>query len=418
MFRTNSRFANIHNSMRSAAAASRSTLNSVRRVIVHRRYRQSSSSSAATAATASWHPRRLDQRGTTTTTPPRVPSSPSFSAIIDEPNYDALGPTSRLNFFTAVNVAMRTAMRTDPTAIVFGEDVGFGGVFRCSQDLLDEFGPHRTFNTPLSENGIAGMAVGYASVGGTAIAEVQFADYIFPAFDQIVNEMAKFRYRSGNQWNCGGVTLRTPCGAVGHGALYHSQSPEAYLAHTPGIVVVMPRGPRCAKGLLLSSIRSKDPVVFLEPKILYRSAVEEVPDADYEIPLGKAEIVLPGSDVTLVGWGAQLRRLQVACELAEKEGVSCELIDLRTILPWDADCVINSVKKTGKLIVSHEAPLTCGFGAEVVATLQQDCFFHLEAPIQRVCGYDTPFGLVFEEHYLPDEKKNLDAIRRVMEFSK
>jgi len=417
MFRTNSRFANIHNSMRSAAAASRSTLNSVRRVIVHRRYRQSSSSSAATAATASWHPRRLDQRGTTTTTPPRVPS-PSFSAIIDEPNYDALGPTSRLNFFTAVNVAMRTAMRTDPTAIVFGEDVGFGGVFRCSQDLLDEFGPHRTFNTPLSENGIAGMAVGYASVGGTAIAEVQFADYIFPAFDQIVNEMAKFRYRSGNQWNCGGVTLRTPCGAVGHGALYHSQSPEAYLAHTPGIVVVMPRGPRCAKGLLLSSIRSKDPVVFLEPKILYRSAVEEVPDADYEIPLGKAEIVLPGSDVTLVGWGAQLRRLQVACELAEKEGVSCELIDLRTILPWDADCVINSVKKTGKLIVSHEAPLTCGFGAEVVATLQQDCFFHLEAPIQRVCGYDTPFGLVFEEHYLPDEKKNLDAIRRVMEFSK
>lgn len=313
---------------------------------------------------------------------------------------------------------MRTAMQTDPTAIVFGEDVGFGGVFRCSQDLRDEFGPHRIFNTPLSENGIAGMAVGYASVGGTAIAEIQFADYIFPAFDQIVNEMAKFRYRSGNQWNCGGVTLRTPCGAVGHGALYHSQSPEAYLAHTPGIVVVMPRSPRCAKGLLLSSIRSKDPVVFLEPKILYRSAVEEVPDADYELPLGKAEIVRPGSDVTLVGWGAQLRTLQVACDLAEKEGVSCELIDLRTILPWDADCVIHSVKKTGKLIVSHEAPITCGFGAEVVATLQQDCFFHLEAPIQRVCGYDTPFGLVFEKHYLPDEKKNLDAIRRVMEFSK
>ena len=400
--------------MRSAAAASRSTLSSVRRVIVHRRCRQSSSSSvAAEAATASWQPRRLDQRGTTTQV-----LSPSFSTIVDEPSYDTLGPTSRLNFFTSINVAMRTAMRTDPTAIVFGEDVGFGGVFRCSQDLLDEFGPHRVFNTPLSENGIAGMAVGYASAGGTAIAEVQFADYIFPAFDQIVNEMAKFRYRSGNQWNCGGVTLRTPCGAVGHGALYHSQSPEAYLAHTPGIVVVMPRGPRCAKGLLLSSIRSKDPVIFLEPKILYRSAVEEVPDADYEIPLGKAEIVLPGSDVTLVGWGAQLRRLRVACELAEKEGVSCELIDLRTILPWDADCVINSVKKTGKLIVSHEAPLTCGFGAEVVATLQQDCFFHLEAPIQRVCGYDTPFGLVFEEHYLPDEKKNLDAIRRVMEFSK
>lgn len=392
-----------------SAAASRSTLNSVLR-------RQSSFSSVAAAA--SWQPRRLDQRGTTTTTPPQVLSPTTSFSSIDEPNYDTLGPTSRLNFFTAINVAMRTAMQTDPTALVFGEDVGFGGVFRCSQDLLEEFGPHRIFNTPLSENGIAGMAVGYASVGGTAIAEIQFADYLFPAFDQIVNEMAKFRYRSGNQWNCGGVTLRTPCGAVGHGALYHSQSPEAYLAHTPGIVVVMPRGPRCAKGLLLSSIRSKDPVVFLEPKILYRSAVEEVPDADYEIPLGKAEIVRSGSDVTLVGWGAQLRTLQVACDLAEEEGVSCELIDLRTILPWDADCVINSVKKTGKLIVSHEAPLTCGFGAEVVATLQQDCFFHLEAPIQRVCGYDTPFGLVFEKHYLPDEKKNLDAIRRVMELSK
>jgi len=308
-------------------------------------------------------------------------------------------------------------METDPTAILFGEDVSFGGVFRCSQNLREEFGEGRVFNTPLSENGIAGMAIGYASAGGTAIGEIQFGDYIFPAFDQIVNEMAKFRFRSGNQWNCGGVTLRTPIGAVGHGGLYHSQSPEAYLAHTPGLVVVMPRGPRCAKGLLLSSIRSKDPVIFLEPKILYRAAVEEVPDADYEIPLGKAEIIRTGNDVTIVGWGAQLRTLQAASDLAAKEGISCELIDLRTILPWDSECIIQSVKKTGKLIVSHEAPMTCGFGAEVVATLQQECFFHLEAPIQRVCGYDTPFGLVFEKHYLPDEKKNLDAIRRVMEFS-
>mmetsp|Transcript_42185 Transcript_42185/g.77110 ORF Transcript_42185/g.77110 Transcript_42185/m.77110 type:complete len:410 (-) Transcript_42185:293-1522(-) len=334
-----------------------------------------------------------------------------------EPNYPALGPTSKLNLFTAINAALQTAMETDPTAILFGEDVSFGGVFRCSQNLREEFGEGRVFNTPLSENGIAGMAIGYASAGGTAIGEIQFGDYIFPAFDQIVNEMAKFRFRSGNQWNCGGVTLRTPIGAVGHGGLYHSQSPEAYLAHTPGLVVVMPRGPRCAKGLLLSSIRSKDPVIFLEPKILYRAAVEEVPDADYEIPLGKAEIIRTGNDVTIVGWGAQLRTLQAASDLAAKEGISCELIDLRTILPWDSECIIQSVKKTGKLIISHEAPTTCGFGAEVVATLQQECFFHLEAPIQRVCGYDTPFGLVFEKQYLPDEKKNLDAIRRVMEFS-
>jgi len=334
-----------------------------------------------------------------------------------EPNYPALGPTSKLNLFTAINAALQTAMETDPTAILFGEDVSFGGVFRCSQNLREEFGEGRVFNTPLSENGIAGMAIGYASAGGTAIGEIQFGDYIFPAFDQIVNEMAKFRFRSGNQWNCGGVTLRTPIGAVGHGGLYHSQSPEAYLAHTPGLVVVMPRGPRCAKGLLLSSIRSKDPVIFLEPKILYRAAVEEVPDADYEIPLGKAEIIRTGNDVTIVGWGAQLRTLQAASDLAAKESISCELIDLRTILPWDSECIIQSVKKTGKLIISHEAPTTCGFGAEVVATLQQECFFHLEAPIQRVCGYDTPFGLVFEKQYLPDEKKNLDAIRRVMEFS-
>mmetsp|Transcript_7840 Transcript_7840/g.14127 ORF Transcript_7840/g.14127 Transcript_7840/m.14127 type:complete len:282 (-) Transcript_7840:684-1529(-) len=192
---------------------------------------------------------------------------PRFDVATQEPDYERLGKTSKVNLFTAINDAMSTALETDPTAIVFGEDVAFGGVFRCSMHLKDKFGPHRVFNTPLSENGIAGFAVGYASMSGTAIGEIQFADYIFPAIDQIVNEMAKFRYRSGNQWNCGGVTLRAPCGAVGHGGHYHSQSPEAYLAHTPGLTVVMPRGPRSAKGLLLSSIRSQDPVVFLEPKV-------------------------------------------------------------------------------------------------------------------------------------------------------
>jgi len=309
-------------------------------------------------------------------------------------------------------------METDPTAVLFGEDVAFGGVFRCSVDLREKFGPNRVFNTPLSENGIAGFAVGYAAQGGTAIAEIQFADYIFPAIDQIVNEMAKFRYRSGNQWNCGGVTIRSPCGAVGHGGHYHSQSPEGYLAHTPGLVVVMPRGPRCAKGLLLSSIRSEDPVVFLEPKALYRAAVEEVPDADYEIPLGKAEIIRPGSDITVVGWGGQLRVLEKACKMAQdKLGASAELIDLRTILPWDVEAVAKSVMKTGKLVVSHEAPVTCGFGAEVTATIQQECFFSLEAPVERICGYDTPFPLAFEKLYVPDELKVFEGIRRAMEAS-
>eukprot|EP00591_Stephanopyxis_turris_P004185 CAMPEP_0195514926 /NCGR_PEP_ID=MMETSP0794_2-20130614/6169_1 /TAXON_ID=515487 /ORGANISM="Stephanopyxis turris, Strain CCMP 815" /LENGTH=309 /DNA_ID=CAMNT_0040643277 /DNA_START=300 /DNA_END=1229 /DNA_ORIENTATION=- len=309
-------------------------------------------------------------------------------------------------------------MDTDETAILFGEDVGFGGVFRCSQDLQDQFGPHRVFNTPLSENGIAGFAVGYAATGGTAIAEIQFADYIFPAMDQIVNEMAKFRYRSGNQWNCGGVTIRAPCGAVGHGGHYHSQSPEAYLAHTPGIVVVMPSGPKDAKGLLLSSIRSPDPVVFLEPKALYRSSVEPVPDEDYELPLGVANVLHQGSDITLIGWGGQLRLLEKARLLAQKEGIHCELIDLRTILPWDVDTVTESVIKTGKCIVSHEAPLTCGFGAELVSTIQNECFYSLEAPVMRVCGMDTPFPLVHEKYYIPNELKILDAIRDVMEKAK
>jgi 2-oxoisovalerate dehydrogenase E1 component beta subunit len=326
--------------------------------------------------------------------------------------------TTQMNLFTAVNNAMEIALHTDDSATLFGEDVAFGGVFRCSQTLRDTFGKERVFNTPLSENGIAGFAIGYAAMGGTAVAEIQFADYMFPAFDQIVNEAAKFRYRSGNQWNCGGVTIRAPCGAVGHGGHYHSQSPEAYFAHTPGIVVAMPRGPKSAKGLLLSSIRSKDPVIFLEPKALYRAAVEEVPEGDYEIPLGKAEVLREGRDVTVLGWGGQLRMLTKACDLAlEKDGIQCELIDLQTILPWDVETVERSVNKTGKLVVSHEAPITCGFGAEVAAKIQERCFLSLEAPIQRVCGYDTPFPLVFEKYYIPDEFKNLEAIRKVVDFS-
>lgn len=243
-----------------------------------------------------------------------------------------------MNLFTAVNDAMRIALETDPTAIVFGgawvyrasrghfpppslyrhiasaEDVGFGGVFRCSVDLRERFGAHRVFNTPLCEQGIAGFGIGYAAMGRTAIAEIQFADYIFPAADQIINEAAKYRYRSGGQFDCGGLTIRTPYGAVGHGGLYHSQSPEAYFAHTPGLVVVMPRSPVTAKGLLLSCIRERNPCVFFEPKALYRAAVEEVPEGDFTVPLRVAEIVQAGTDVTLVGWGAQVLVLQVrAC---------------------------------------------------------------------------------------------------------
>jgi len=340
----------------------------------------------------------------------------SLSPYTLEQSTEQAPQTKRMNLFTAINDAMRVAMATDPSAVVFGEDVGFGGVFRCTVGLQEEFGAGRVFNTPLCEQGIAGFAIGYASMGKTAIAEIQFADYIFPAFDQLVNEAAKFRFRSGNEFNCGGLTIRTPCGAVGHGGLYHSQSPEAYFCHTPGLRVVMPSCPSDAKGLLLASIRCPDPVIFFEPKTLYRSAVEEVPIGDYEVELGKARIVRAGTDVTLVGWGNQVNILSKACDAASALGISCELIDLRTLLPWDEDAVVGSVRKTGRLVLTHEAPRTGGFAAEIASTVQEECFLSLEAPIQRVCGYDTPFPLAFEKYYVPDYLKVLEAIKQTVNY--
>lgn len=332
-------------------------------------------------------------------------------------SFDTSGmETQKMNLFTALNDGMRTALKTDDSTVIFGEDVAFGGVFRCSMGLREEFGEDRVFNTPLCEQGIAAFGIGYAAAGGTAIAEMQFADYIFPAFDQIVNEAAKFRYRSGGLFDCGKLTFRTPYGAVGHGGLYHSQSPEAYFAGTPGLKVVMCRDPVNAKGLFLSSVRDDNPVIFMEPKALYRAAVDEVPVGDYEIPLGQAEMIREGTDVTVVGWGQQVNILAKACDMAEKEGISCELIDLRTILPWDYDCVAQSVTKTGRLVVSCEAPVTGSFASEVAATIQEKCFLRLESPIQRVCGYDTPFPLVFEKVYMPDHLKNFEAIKAAVNY--
>ncbi|TPX32919.1 hypothetical protein SmJEL517_g04102 [Synchytrium microbalum] len=323
--------------------------------------------------------------------------------------------TKRTNMFQAINEAMGIALSTDETAVIFGEDVAFGGVFRCTMGLEEKFGKDRVFNTPLTEQGIVGFGIGMAAVGHTAIAEIQFADYVFPAFDQLVNEAAKYRYRSGAQFDVGGLTVRMPCMAVGHGGHYHSQSPEAYFAHTPGLKVVIPRSPIQAKGLLLASIRDRNPVIFMEPKILYRAAVEQVPVGDYVLPLGKAEVLQDGKDITLVGWGSQLYVLENAIKQAEKElpGISCELIDLRSILPWDAE---TSVNKTGRLIVAHEAPRTSGFGAEVAATVQEKCFLRLESPIQRVTGWDTPFPLIFEKFYVPGVARCVEAIKKSMEF--
>lgn len=318
--------------------------------------------------------------------------------------------------FQAINDAMRLAMLRDPRALVFGEDVAFGGVFRCSLDLQKEFGPERVFNTPLCEQAIAGFAAGVAAMGVTAIAEIQFADYIFPAFDQIVNEIAKYRYRSGGQFNVGGLVIRAPCGAVGHGGLYHSQSPEAYFAHTPGLKVVIPRSPLQAKGLLLASISDRNPVIFLEPKALYRASVEMVPLGEYELPLGSAQVLVEGTDCTLLGWGSQLYTLERVVQEAAEAGISCELIDLRTILPWDRETVVASVRRTGRLVIAHEAPLTGGFAAEIAAVVQESCALELKAPVARVCGWDTPFPLIFEKFYLPDETRCMRAVHKVMAF--
>ena len=312
---------------------------------------------------------------------------------------------------------MDTAMAENEKVICLGEDIGkFGGVFRATSNLQEKYGKPRCFNTPLTEQGIAGFAIGLAAQGSVAVAEIQFADYIFPAFDQIVNEAAKFRYRSGDEFNCGGLTIRAPYGGGIDGGLYHSQSPEAYFCHTPGLKVVIPSNPYQAKGLLLAAIREPDPVIFFEPKAIYRASVGEVPDQDYEIPLGVAEVVQQGSDITLLGWGAQMIQINKAAELAAADGTSCEVIDLRTLLPWDRDAVVTSVSKTGRLLISHEAPLTGGFAGEIAATIQERCFLSLEAPITRVTGLDTPFPLIQEKHYLPDYLKIYEAIKSSLAF--
>ncbi len=325
--------------------------------------------------------------------------------------------STAMTLLQAVNSALDNAMAADKKVVCLGEDIGkFGGVFRATSNLQEKYGRARCFNTPLTEQGIAGFAIGLAAQGSVAVAEIQFADYIFPAFDQIVNEAAKFRYRSGDEFNCGGLTIRAPYGGGIDGGLYHSQSPEAYFCHTPGLKVVIPSNPYQAKGLLLAAIRDPDPVIFFEPKAIYRASVGEVPTADYQLELGVAEVVQEGTDITLLGWGAQMVQINRAAELASAEGVSCEVIDLRTLLPWDRETVVASVTKTGRLLVSHEAPLTGGFAGEIAASIQQHCFLSLEAPITRVTGLDTPFPLIQEKQYLPDHLKIFEAIKASLTY--
>lgn len=315
-------------------------------------------------------------------------------------------PVDWQNLHGAINTSLHHALKTDENVLLFGEDVAFGGVFRCSKGLVDEFGTGRVFNTPLSEQGIVGFAVGCAAEGMKPVAEIQFADYVYPAFDQLVNEAAKFRYREGGTGgHCGGLVVRMPCGSVGHGGLYHSQSPESLFTHVPGLRVVMPRSPSQAKGLLISSIlNSNDPVIFMEPKILYRAAEEFVPRDAYTLPLDKADVLKKGKDLTVISYGQPLYLCSAAIEALEKDikGLSIELIDLRAIYPWDRPTIMESVNKTGRAVVVHESMYNAGVGAEVAASIQEGAFLRLEAPVGRVTGWSTHPGLIYEKFNVPD----------------
>jgi 2-oxoisovalerate dehydrogenase E1 component beta subunit len=321
-----------------------------------------------------------------------------------------------MNIIQAVNDALKIEMRRDPSVVVLGEDVGkFGGVFRATQGLYEEFGADRAIDTPLAEGGIIGTAVGMALYGLKPVPEIQFADFIFPAFDQIVSEVAKYRYRSGGQYACP-MVIRTPYGGGIRGGHYHSQSPETHFIHTAGLKVVVPSNPYDAKGLLISAIRDPDPVMFFEPKRVYRAAKGEVPEGEYAIPLGKAAITREGGQVTLIAWGSMWHEANEAARKAEAEGIDVELLDLRSLQPLDIETIEASVKKTGRAVIVHEAPRTCGFGAELSALIQERCFLHLEAPITRVTGWDTPFPYTLEMEYLPRAPRIMKALREVAAF--
>src|SRR5438270_3936655 len=325
-------------------------------------------------------------------------------------------PMAVWNIIQAVNDALRIEMRRDPRVVVLGEDVGkFGGVFRATTGLFDEFGPDRVFDTPLSEAGIIGSAIGMALYGLRPVPEIQFADFIYPAYDQIVNELAKFRYRSGGQYPCP-VVIRTPYGGGIRGGHYHSQSPEAYFVHTPGLKVVIPSNPYDAKGLLLSAIRGEDPVIFMEPKRVYRAAKGEVPEGDYTVPMGKAKVVREGSQLTVLCYGAMVHTCVEAATLAEKDGFDPEIIDLRTLLPLDTETVLEAVRMPGRVVIAHGAPRTCGYGAELAALIAEKALMSLEAPITRVAGFDTPFPYTLENAYMPSPDRVALAIKQTAQF--
>src|SRR5262245_386494 len=335
---------------------------------------------------------------------------------------------AQMNMIQALNSAMDILLARDPGVVILGEDVGFfGGVFRVTDGLQRKYGEHRVLDTPIAEGAIVGAAIGMGVNGMRPIAEIQFADYIYPACDQIFSELARLRYRSaGEFW--APVTIRTPCGGGIRGGQTHSQSPEAIFTHVCGIKTVMPSNPHDAKGLLIASVEDDDPVVFLEPKRLYNGPFDgdpnkpavpwsthpkgDVPDGHYTVPIGKAEIVRAGAQLTIVTYGTMI----YVCEAAAKSlGLDAEIVDVRSFVQLGVDTICSSVRKTGRCLIAHEATRFGGFGAELSATIQEECFWDLEAPIQRVAGWDTPYPHAFEWEYFPGQPRVAIALKALME---
>ena len=336
-------------------------------------------------------------------------------------------PPKRMNMIEAINSAMDVAMQRDPDVVVFGEDAGyFGGVFRATAGLQKKFGKTRAFDTPITECGIIAVAVGMAAYGLRPVAEIQFADYIYPGLDQLVSEAARIRYRSAAQWTMP-ITVRSPFGGGIFGGQTHSQSPESIFTHICGVKTVIPSTPYDAKGLLIAAIEDNDPVIFFEPKRIYNGPFDghydrpvkpwathpasEVPEGHYTIALGKAAVVRAGQDLTVLTYGTMVH---VALAAIEELGVDADVIDLRTLLPLDIEAIEASVKKTGRCLIIHEATRTSGFGAELAALVQERCFYHLEAPVERVTGFDTPYPHSLEWAYFPGPIRIGMAIEKVM----
>ena len=322
-----------------------------------------------------------------------------------------------LNLVEAINRALREELEADSSVLLLGEDVGKeGGVFRVTEGLQQAFGEERVIDTPLAESGIVGVAFGMALLGLRPVAELQFMGFLPPALDQIISHVGRIRNRSRGEYTAP-LVIRMPYGGGIHAPEHHSESNEAILAHIPGIKVVIPSTPADALGLLKSAIRDPDPVLFLEPKRIYRAVKGEVPDGEHLVPLGRAGLVRPGRDVTLVAWGAMVREAEKAAGELAGEGVEAEILDPRTVSPLDAEAIIASVKKTGRCVVVHEAPRTCGLGAEISALLMEAALLHLRAPVLRVTSFDTVMPLPKGEHfYLPDAGRIVRAVRQAMNF--